>query len=45
MKMFQLQKIQNIEWDGEIKINSENVQIYKKIFTSLLKTDKTQWRL
>jgi hypothetical protein len=35
MKMFLLQKIQNINWDGEMKINSENVWIYKKIFKTV----------
>jgi hypothetical protein len=39
MNMFLLQKIQNINWDGEMKINNENVWIYK-IFMSLLKTEK-----
>ena len=29
MKMFLSQKIQNIKRDGEMKINSENVWIYK----------------
>jgi hypothetical protein len=46
MKMFQLQKIQNIKWYGEMKINSENVWIYKKIsMTVSRKLTKNQWRL
>jgi len=45
MKMFLLQKIQNIKWDEEMKINSEIVWIYNKIFMTVSwKLTKTQWR-